>query len=189
MMPALPRPTGGGFTLLELVVVLVIVGLMVALVVPRLTGPMANLDLKTAAKKVSASLRYARSRAATEKAVYVALFDFDHNRLTVIDTPLTMNDFLVRKRAEIEQALISRLGREQDGPDRGKTFQPPDGVRFEKGNAANRTVASGFLPVFFFPTGASSGGTIVLANRRDRRYDIMIDFITGMVRLSEVTGS
>ncbi|PJC76387.1 MAG: hypothetical protein CO012_01370 [Syntrophobacterales bacterium CG_4_8_14_3_um_filter_49_14] len=85
-----------GFTLLELIVVLIIISLMSALVVPKLAGPMSNLDLKTAAKKISASLRYVRSHAASEKTTYVALFDFDKNRLVIINStipPLARGDF------------------------------------------------------------------------------------------------
>ena len=40
-----------GFTLLELLVVLVIISLMSALVAPKITGTMVNLKLKTASKK------------------------------------------------------------------------------------------------------------------------------------------
>jgi general secretion pathway protein H len=90
-----------GFTLLELIVVLVIISLMSALVVPKLAGPMSNLDLKTASQKISASLRYARSRAASEKTTYAAVFDFDKNRLVVIHStipPLARGDFHIGKR-------------------------------------------------------------------------------------------
>jgi prepilin-type N-terminal cleavage/methylation domain-containing protein len=175
-----------GFTLLELVVVLVIIGLMSALVVPRLTGPLSNLDLKTAAKNISASLRYARSRAATEKIVYAALVDFDNNRLVIADTPLVMTDFLANDQEKIQKLLVSRLAGEQDRPGGIKTYQPPDGVRFEKGRSRDRTVSTGFFPVYFFPTGASSGGEITVANQRGRQYSLTIDFVTGLVRLSKV---
>ncbi len=180
------RRNYGGFTLLELIVVLVIVSLMSALIAPRLTGPMRNLDLKTAAKRISASLRYARSRAATEKAIYVALFDFDNNRLIVGDTPLAMRDFLINDQAAIKRVLTTQLDRH---PERLKLYQPPEGIKLEKGISRENTVGSGFFPVFFFPTGASSGGEIMVANQRGRQYSVTIDFITGMVRLSEVMTS
>ena len=185
----MPGKKKDGFTLLELVVVLAIIGIMSALTLPRLTGPMKNLDLKTAAKKVSASLRYARSRAATEKVVYVALVDFDNNRLVIADTPLAMTDFFVNDRITIEKTLSSRLDREGDRPDGIKTYQPPEGVRFEKGRSRERTITAGFFPVYFFPTGASSGGEITVANQGGRRYSLSIDFVTGLVRLAAVRAS
>ena len=185
----MPGMKKNGFTLLELVVVLVIIGLMSALVVPKLTGPLSNLDLKTAAKKISASLRYARSRAATEKIVYVALVDFDNNRLVIADTPLSTSDFLIDDPEKIERQLAARLDGDKDRPGGIKTYHPPDGVRFEAGRSRGRTFGTGFFPVFFFPTGASSGGEITVANQRGRRYSLTIDFVTGLVRLSAVVVS
>ena len=61
---------------------------MSTLVVPKLVGPLGNLNLKTASQKISASLRYARSQAASEKTTYVALFDFDKNRLVISNPPV-----------------------------------------------------------------------------------------------------
>ena len=56
----------GGFTLIEIVVVLAILGLLAALVVGR--GPMrsARLDLDTATRQVAGSLRLARSKAIAQ---------------------------------------------------------------------------------------------------------------------------
>ena len=96
-----------GFTLLELIVVLVIIGLMSALIAPRLKGPMGRLDLRTAAKNISSALRYARSQAAAEKTTYVALFDFDNNRLTVINSSLTKANFFINDQETIEKLLMT----------------------------------------------------------------------------------
>jgi prepilin-type N-terminal cleavage/methylation domain-containing protein len=61
------KPTigSGGFTLLELIVVLLIIGLMMALVTPRLIGSLTKMNLKTSAQKISSFLRYARSQAVS----------------------------------------------------------------------------------------------------------------------------
>ena len=112
------RPDRRGFTLLELIVVLVIISLMTALVAPRLTGPMNNLDLKTAGQKIVASLRYARSQAASEKTTYVALFDFDDNRLVIINPPLTMGDFVAGNQLTMERMLTDELDRGKERPGR-----------------------------------------------------------------------
>ena len=112
MIPDVPffmqRRNARGFTLLELIVVLMIIGLMSTLVVPKLVGPMGNLNLKTASQKISASLRYARSQAASEKTTYVALFDFDKNRLVIINPPIppsVKGDFPVNNREASDRTL------------------------------------------------------------------------------------
>ncbi|MHB8908686.1 MAG: GspH/FimT family pseudopilin [Syntrophales bacterium] len=175
-----------GFTLLELIVVLVIISLMSALVVPRLMGPMSNLDLKTAAQKISASLRYVRSRAASEKRTYVALFDFDKNRLVIVNPPLLKGDFQGNNRED--RAPIEPPENEKEGPDGSKTYHLPDGVKLAKGVSREGAVTAGLFRISFFPSGGSSGGEITLANERGKLYKIMVDFITGTVQLSEVTG-
>lgn len=63
-----------GFTLLEMIIVLVILGLALGLVLAR--GPMhsARLDMEATAREVSGALRLARGRAiAQDRTVAVAL--------------------------------------------------------------------------------------------------------------------
>lgn len=175
-----------GFTLLELIVVLVIISLMSALVVPKLAGPMSNLDLKTASKKISASLRYARSRAASEKTTYEALFDFEKNRLVITNPSPAKADIPINNPGN--STPIQPPDPEQDRPDGLKTYNLPDGVKLAKGVSRETDVHSGFFRIFFFPSGGSSGGEITVANERGRQYKINVDFITGTVQLLEVTG-
>jgi general secretion pathway protein H len=177
-----------GFTLLELIVVLVIISLMSALVVPKLAGPMSNLDLKTASKKISASLRYVRSHAASEKTTYVALFDFDKNRLVIINPPLVKEDFDINNRGAFDRMLLEPPDNEKDRPGGLKTYNLPDGVKLAKGVSREGDFNSGFFRIFFFPSGGSSGGEVTVANERGRQYKITVDFITGTVQLAEVMG-
>ena len=180
-----------GFTLLELIVVLIIISLMSAVVVPKLAGPMSNLDLKTASKKISASLRYVRSHAASEKTTYVALFDFDKNRLVIINStipPLVKGDFHMNNREGFDRALVEPPDNEKDRPSGLKTYYLPDGVKLAKGVSREGDFNSGFFRIFFFPSGGSSGGEITVANERGRQYKVTVDFITGTVLLSEVMG-
>ena len=69
-----PRSHDRGFTLLEMLVVLAVLGLMVGLVVAR--GPMrsAGLNARMAANQLAGSLRAARSEAiAADRSVAVAI--------------------------------------------------------------------------------------------------------------------
>jgi len=180
-----------GFTLLELLVVLVIIGLMSAFVVPKLAGPLGNLNLKTASQKISAALRYARSQAASEKTTYVALFDFDKNRLVVINPPippLPKGDFHINNRETLDRTLIEPPDNQKDRPGALKAYDLPDGVKLEKGVSREGDFNSGFFRIFFFPSGGSSGGEITVANKRGRQYRIHVDFITGTVQLFEGVG-
>ncbi len=162
-----------GFTLLELLVVLVIISLMSVLVVPQLTGSLARMNLQTASKKISASLRYARSRAASEKITYIAVFDFEKNRLSI------MTD----QEAQTGETLKEDLGDGKEPVIRSKSYDLPDGVKLEKAVSGEDEIDSGHFQITFFPAGSSSGGDVILTNDRGKRYKISVDFITGIVQL------
>ncbi len=169
-----------GFTLLELLVVLIIVGLVSALVAPRLTGPMANLNLKTTAKNVCATLRYARNRAASEKVACTTIFDFEDHRLLVEtgnikDTEGDMGDSMP----------VDEGDRHVDF----KVYDFPDGINLEYAVISGEKIDSGRFEVVFLPNGSSTGGKIVLSNDRGRRFDINVDFITGAVDLAVMEGT
>jgi prepilin-type N-terminal cleavage/methylation domain-containing protein len=70
-----------GFTLLELLVVLVIISLVAAFVGPRILSPNNNIRLKTTASKVSSAMRYASNVATTEKKDIIVVFDLKNKRL------------------------------------------------------------------------------------------------------------
>ena len=185
------RHSHRGFTLLELIVVLIIISLMSALVVPKLAGPMSNLDLKTASKKISASLRYIRSHAASEKTTYAALFDFDKNRLVIINStipPSVKRDFHINNREAFDRTLVEAPNNGKDRPGELKIYNLPDGIKLTKGVSREGDFNSGLFRISFFPSGGSSGGEITVANEQGRQYKINVDFITGTVQLSEVMG-
>ncbi|MDY6972449.1 MAG: prepilin-type N-terminal cleavage/methylation domain-containing protein [Thermodesulfobacteriota bacterium] len=162
-----------GFSLLELLVVMVIIGLMSALAVPKLTGSLSNMDLKNASKKISASLRYARSQAASEKATYTTLFDFDNNRVSISSGRLTP-----------EEPGEEPTGGDEGSTGRAKVYDLPDGVMLEKAISGEDEIDSGLFQVVFFPAGSSSGGEVIIGNHRGNRYRVSVDFITGAVMLS-----
>jgi general secretion pathway protein H len=66
-----------GFTLLELMVVLVIATLMIALVPPMLSGLGGFLDLKGAARQLAAGLRSARNEAVLTRREAVLTVDLE----------------------------------------------------------------------------------------------------------------
>lgn len=159
-----------GFTLFELLVVLVIMSLMTALAAPRLVNSLSRLGAETSAQRMSAALRMLRSKAATEKKSYLAVFDMDKGQLYFKRPDLGAGD---------------SDGAESDV--RQRRFTLSEGVRFEKGiPVQGDEITFGEFLIAFFPSGGSSGGTIVLSGENDRRYEVSADLITGSVKVSEV---
>lgn len=163
-------PGCSGFTLVELMVVMVLIGLISALVAPRLAGSVPKLQLQAVAGKISAALRYARSQAVTENRTYTAVFDFGHNRLYVVDRPMVSDlDFEDLQKTARESGL------------RQKIYDLPRGVALKTSSSGQNEIVTDIFALFFYATGGSSGGTVTLASDRDRRCRINIDPIIGTV--------
>ncbi len=163
----------GGFSLLELLVVLVIIAVSSALIGPRVAGSLATANLKTAAKRVAAALRYARSQAASEKIAYVAMFDLETGSLGI--SP---------REPMGEKSAGTAPGEDEGASKPAKVYRLPEDVRIERASAGEVETESGIFEILFYPTGGSSGGEVLLQNERERRYWIRVDFVTGTVKLA-----
>lgn len=60
------RVASGGFTMIELLVVLTLMGLLMALVVPMFGGGVSNTELKSTARSLASGLRAARGQAINQ---------------------------------------------------------------------------------------------------------------------------
>ena len=67
-----------GFTLVELLVVLVIAALVLAMVGTSISRNISGAEMRTAARKVAASLRYTRTQAILTKSEQVFLMDTEN---------------------------------------------------------------------------------------------------------------
>ncbi|NNG05464.1 MAG: prepilin-type N-terminal cleavage/methylation domain-containing protein [Inquilinus sp.] len=81
--PAGRRRHSAGFTLVELLVVLLILGLMTAVAAPHIGGSLPRLETRTAAREVAAVLREARGVAIRDNREVVVLVDLDARRVGV----------------------------------------------------------------------------------------------------------
>lgn len=115
-----------GFTLVELVVVLVIAGLMVALVPPLISRGATSSALKTAARDLAAALRFARGQAITRHREAVVTLDTERRRYTITGKaqaktlPRQVDVALVTARSELS-AGSTKVGSIRFFPDGGAT--------------------------------------------------------------------
>jgi general secretion pathway protein H len=161
-----------GFSLFELLVVILIIGLISALVTPRMAASLPGVQLKSAARAVAASLRYARSKAVYESRPYIALFDGTQKLLAVepIETPMDMVE------SDDIRKILNTSGLQN-------VYEFPDGIEFGVLNTHDADEGSDIVPIFFFPRGDSTGAKIVLRNLRRKQYTITVDTITGLVEI------
>lgn len=135
-----------GFTIIELVVLMVVIGLALAIALPRLGG-LERVNLKSDAGRVSTLLRYASESAATKRLYYKVSF-------------------------EIENGSI-RVERSLDGRDFSED-RDIRGIRMKKGVSLRDLVVQGVgkvergtVSVVFTPLGAAEEFTVHLEAGKD----------------------
>ena len=82
-----PARGGFGFTLLELLIVLLLVGLIAALTVPAFSGGVSTTQLKSAAREVAAGLRLARGQAIAQRSEAALELDVTARAFRVLPDP------------------------------------------------------------------------------------------------------
>jgi general secretion pathway protein H len=170
-MGRLIRGKRTGFTLFELLVVLILISLIMSFVGPRLFKSLNRRNIESTARQIAASLRYARSGAVSEKLPYRALFDMDANRLTI-----------ERYAPPAEDASEP----EAESHEKTKVFTLTSGIRFNKGiSFGGETVENGIFEMIFYPAGGTSGGEIFLMDEEKRTFRIVVDMITGSVTINQ----
>jgi len=85
--PAGEEGAGRGFTLVELMVVLAILGLVVALGMPAFERVLPKLQLKTSAESIAAAMREARGLAIGTNTEVALVIDIDGRALRLGDSP------------------------------------------------------------------------------------------------------
>jgi general secretion pathway protein H len=113
-----------GFTLVELMVVLMIAALMLTLVGTSISRSISGAEMRQAANKVAASMRYTRTRAILTKSEQVFLLDTESRKYTAADRepvelPKGMNVELNTARSELTSETAGGIRFFPDGGSTG----------------------------------------------------------------------
>ena len=145
--------SSGGFTLLEMVVVLGLAALILALVLPRLGGGLEGLRVKTASRQVAALLRSARAQAVSEQQTVTVRVD--------------------PREGEIQVEPSARAGIP-------RRLTLPDGIQVAILDEQNRPRGNRAIQIRFSPRGGSDGGSLGVTGA-GRLIPITVDPLTGRV--------
>lgn len=148
-----------GFTLLELLIVVLVITLVMALSYPSLSRGSAALHLRSAGRDTLNVFRYAREKAVTEQT----------GMRVVVD-------------AEKRQFLLTNeLG------DGDRTYSLPDDVRIEKMTFSGKEVTDGRMALRFLPNGSAEKGEVLLISSNGGGLRVITDPVTGGARIEPST--
>jgi prepilin-type N-terminal cleavage/methylation domain-containing protein len=77
------RTAGGGFTMVEIVIVIVVIGIAALLAIPMMSSA-ASLQIRSAGNMVAADLEYAKSMAISRGQNYSVTFDTSADSYTIV---------------------------------------------------------------------------------------------------------
>lgn len=158
-----------GFSLIELIIVLVLMSLSIALITPSLSRLSKTTELKGIAQKVSGILRYCRSESVNKAKVYQVLFDSNLREVKV-------------QSVEVEEKGEGEKAEEKVA----KRYPLPEGIHIKEVEVPPPKYPSDLPTIEFYPNGGSNGGSILL-NRDDRKgYRIKVHFLTGIVEIEKI---
>jgi general secretion pathway protein H len=181
------QQTGNGFTLIELVIVLVIMSFVLALAGPAVTRGLSGLTLKTAAKKVAAAMRYARSQAVNHAQPYSVIFDRERGRIVICGIPQPVPPEEQAEDGAQDEEAAGAAGAQTQKPDI-KIVALPEGIALKEitvGGADITRAKDELAQLVFYADGTSQGAELVLADSRDRTYQVNVAFLTGVVTIEE----
>ena len=166
-----PRGTERGFSLIELIVVLVIIGMAAAVTAPFIFWTLERVEIRAAVKEIASSLRYARSVAISEKKEMRFYLDLDE-RLYWLDTRREGDGtsppavYPTAKRSLNSLVNVDLFVRGEDEFDQGTVM------------------------ILFSPFGSSSGGQFNLKTHEESSrplyFTVKVDPVTGRVKTKEM---
>ncbi len=156
-----------GFTLVEIMVVLLLLGFILLLASPNFRGILAPRDFKRAVLGFAGTLRYAQSQAATTKV---------HHRLNI---NVTENAYWISREGEIGKF-------DRDPSSLGQLTPLPAGVSFLDVYQTERgKINSGVAYVEFSPTGWAEECTIHMKKSEQEVFTLYIHPLGGKIEIVE----
>jgi general secretion pathway protein H len=154
------RNRNNGFTLIEILIVMLILAVVMTVTYPSLSRGATTLRLRATGRDILNTLRYARTKAVTEQSRMI----------------ITVN------REKQELILTDGLG------EGGRTYRLPQHVKIQRMALAGTEILDGPMLIHFLPNGSSDSAEILLKSDAEASLTIVSDPITGGARIEAGSG-
>lgn len=165
-----------GFTLIELALVLLILGILVTLAAPSLSW-LGAARLDTDARRLAATISYLHDEAALRGRVYRLTLDLDASRYDIAVGREDTGEFVSPRSAEGWDPYASE----------SRTLA--EGIRFASLDTAIGRETSGATNIYFLPEDARESFKLVLQAGSGDARTLDADGVTGRVAIAPGDGS
>ncbi len=168
-----PRRRCGGFTVLELMMVIVVMGLIAATVAMSADALLPRSRLNSEVRGLAATLQGTRSDAIARNAEFLVEYDLDEDAYRVL-SPFNARGGLMLPSSEEEDRMAFGW------------HKLADGVEIASVYIGGQQVQSGLARVRFDPLGAASGHAVVFVQPMyENFYTIEVLALTGLIHFHE----
>jgi Tfp pilus assembly protein FimT len=155
-----------GLTLIELTIIIVILGVMLSLIIPRL-GEIGDANLKRSARHLTGMIRYLRDESQSRKLVYRLRFDIQGGRYWAEVMTVTSDQTVEFRRAESVIGAEGSLSGQTTFRDAQVASHPDDPF------------------IQFTPDGWVENAAIHLRNGDDKDFTLLVNPLMGTTELRD----
>ena len=143
-----------GFTLIELMVVMLLISIMLAVAIPRFDGSFLQNPIKKVSRKLISTVRLLRSTAVQTQKQHSLVIDLDNQRFYMLSTSMEPQD----RTSTAEKA-----------------FKMPDSLVLVDVQMPNsEPISTGVAEIQFYPAGYSDYALIRLENSSEERFTYVV---------------
>ena len=180
-----------GFTLIEVIIVVVIIGAAIGLATPRIGKSLGKMKLKSAVRKFSAVLRYTRQMAITRKKEYAVTI------LAHEDDTISQYKYMKVERKENKKDAFSDDEEIEASESRVTNFTEKNilekevtvdlekiQVSYQQKDREGEYLEGGSGEIIFYPKGESTGGRVIFGMEGVKlAFQVDIDPVIGRVKV------